>query len=94
MTKRYAEEEISLAETFRNSAGVETDPTAVTFTYRIGRDGTDNDVTPVKSGTSTYTATFTPEKSGPLYGFFKGTGNLVKTIPVHVPIFPKQLPVG
>ena len=94
MTKRHVDSEISLSETFKNDAGVETDPTTVTFTYRIGRDGEDQDVTPVKSGTSTYTATFTPEKAGQLYGFFKGTGALVKTIPVNIPIFPKQIPWG
>jgi len=94
MTKRHAGSEISLAVTFKDDSGTEVDPGAVAFTYRIGRDGVDTSVTPVKSGTSTYTATFTPTQSGPLYGVFEGSGNLVKAIPVEIRIHPKQLPVG
>lgn len=94
MTKRYVNSEIALSATFRNSAGVAADPTAVTFTYRIGRDGPDVSVTPTNPSTGVYTATFTPEYPGQLYGTFAGTGALVKTIPVNVPIYPDQLPVG
>lgn len=94
MTKRHVDDEITLSATFRNSAGTATDPTAVTFTYRVGRNGTDNSVTPVNTATGVYTATFAPETSGPLYGVFKGTGALIKTIPVTAKIHPNQLPVG
>lgn len=89
MTKRYVDSEITMTGTFINADGDATDPTAVTFSYRIGRDGTDTAVTPANTATGVYTATFTPEKSGNVYGTFKGTGALIKTIPVHVPIFPK-----
>ena len=94
MTKRYVDQQIALSATFQNDSLVNTDPTEVTFTYRMGRDGTDTDVTPTNPSVGKYTATFTPDKSGQLYGFFKGTGALIKTIPVNVPIHPKQLPVG
>lgn len=91
MTKRYVDEQITLVGEFRNSAGESTDPTTVTFTYRIGPDGADTDLTPANPATGQYTATVTPDKPGVLYGTFKGTGALVKTIPVQVPIHPKQV---
>lgn len=94
MTKRYVDSEIVLDGTFRNAAGTLADPTAVTFTYRIGRDGCDVSVTPTNPSTGLWRATFTPEYAGPLYGFFQGTGALVKTVPVQCPIYPSQLPVG
>lgn len=94
MTKRYEDSEIVLEGTFRNSSGTLTNPTAVTFTYRMGRDGTDQTVTPTNPSTGLYRATFTPETDGILYGVFEGTGALVKTIPVQCPIYPKQFPVG
>jgi len=93
MSKRYVDEQITITETFRNSAGEATDPTTVTFTYRIGPDCTDTDVTPTKTDTGVYQAQITPDKSGNLYGFFTGTGALIKTIPVQVPIYPKQVSV-
>lgn len=95
MTKRFVDEQITISRTFKNDAGVATDPTAVTFTYRIGPDSEDEaTVTPTNPSTGVYQVQITPDKSGNLYGFFKGTGALIKTIPVHVPIYPKQLPVG
>jgi hypothetical protein len=94
MTKRYADSEIILEGTFRNSSGTLTNPTAVTFTYRIGRDGRDIAVTPTNPSAGLYRATFTPENAGMLYGVFEGSGTLVKTVPVQCPVFPNQLPVG
>lgn len=94
MTKRYADEQITISRTFRNDDGTATDPTDVTFTYRMERDGADQSATPTKTGTGQYQVQITPEKDGNLFGYFQGTGALVKTIPVHIPIFPKQVPVG
>lgn len=94
MTKRHVDEAITITGTFRNDAGVATDPTAVTFTYRVKPHKADTDVTPTKTGVGVYEVTITPTEPGNLYGFFKGTGALVKTIPVQVPIFPKQGSVG
>lgn len=94
MTKRYVDSEIVLDGTFRNSSGTLTNPTAVTFTYRMGKDGADVSVTPTNPSTGVWRATFTPEYPGMLYGVFEGTGALVKTVPVQCPIYPSQLPVG
>lgn len=94
MTKRYVDSEIVLDGTFRNSAGTLTNPTAVTFKYRVGKDGTEYSVTPTNPSTGLWRATFTPEFAGPLYGYFQGTGALVKTIPVTAMIHPKTVPVG
>lgn len=94
MTKRYVDSEIILEGTFRNSSGTLANPTTVTFTYRMGRDGIDNSVTPTNPSTGLYRATFTPEIAGMLYGVFEGTGTLVKAVPVQCPIYPNQLPVG
>lgn len=92
--KRYVDSEITLEGRFTNSSGTLTDPTDVSFTYRMGRDGCDVDVTPTSSSTGVWTATFTPENPGMLYGVFEGTGTLIKTVPVQCPIYPNQLPVG
>lgn len=94
MTKRYVDSEIVLDGRFTNASGTLTNPTDVTFTYRMGRDGTDYSVTPTNPSTGIWRATFTPEFPGMLYGFFQGTGALVKTVPVQCPIYPSQLPVG
>lgn len=94
MTKRYAETQITITETFRDSAGDPVDPTTVTFTYRIGRDGEDKEATPTAGATGVYSVTITPECDGNLYGTFKGIGAHVETIPVHVPIYPKDGIVG
>lgn len=94
MTKSYVGDEITLTGTFKNSSGVPTDPTTVSFSYRIDRDGTDNSVTPVNASTGVYTATFTPDKPGQLHGYFTGTGTLVKNVIVNRSIFPREEPWG
>lgn len=94
MVKTFANSSVTLTATFKNSAGTLTDPTAVTFDYAIGTRGEQISVTPVNTSTGVYTATFTPDRSGIVYGVFKGTGALVKAIPVQISIYPDQFPVG
>lgn len=94
MTKRYVDEQITISRTFTDSNGDASDPTAVTFTYRIEPDGTDASATPTNPSTGVYQVQITPDRAGNLYGYFKGTGAVIKTIPVHVPIHPKQLPTA
>ncbi len=78
MTRIYANTEITLTGTFKNSAGTLTDPTTVTFEYRHECESAWTSVTAVQQSTGVYDATVTPKYAGLLFIRWKGTG----TVPV------------
>ena len=95
MTKRYAEQSISLSVEIRDDAGALADPTSVAFTYRIGRYGDEEaGATVTKTATGKYSTTITPEEPGILYGTWKTTGTPLRAIPAKVPIYPNTGIVG
>lgn len=94
MSKCLVGDKITITGTFRDSDDELADPTSVTFGYRIGYWRAEESADVTRQGTGVYTVEITPDVSGNLYGVFRGIGDLVKTIPVHVPIYPEQLPVG
>jgi hypothetical protein len=70
--RKYVGSECTVSVTVRNSSGVVTSPTSITFKYRYqsqNRNGgiagsNEISVSLVNTGTGTYTATFKPERPG------------------------------
>lgn len=88
MTKRYAEQSITLTVVMLDDDGNAADPTSVAFTYRIGRDGTEKtDAVVTNPSTGNYSTTITPDAPGILYGTWQSTGTPLRAIPAKVPIF-------
>ena len=89
--KRYVGDQITLTGAFTNANGAATDPTSVTFVYRVGRDGTDTTLEPTNPAVGSYQVQVTPDRPGNLYGYFLGSGSLVKSVPVSALIHPRQV---
>lgn len=56
----------TLSTTVTNN-GTLTDASAITFKWKIGRNGTETVLTPTRASLGTYYVTITPDNSGNLY---------------------------
>ena len=89
MTKHYAGSKITVATTITN-AGVRTDPSTVTFTWRMNHNGSDNTATVTNTSTGVYEADVIPDKPGILYGKWGTTGSPLIFKAVRIPIHNAQ----
>jgi hypothetical protein len=63
--RKYVGSECAVSITVNNSSGTATAPAQITFKWRYqNHNFTEKSVTPVNTGTGTFTATFTPELPG------------------------------
>lgn len=89
MTKHYVDKKLTVAVSITN-AGTLTDPTSVSFKYRINRDGTETTASVTNTATGVYEADITPTEPGILYGTWETTGTPTVTIPVVHRIYDKH----
>lgn len=89
MAKYYAGTKITVSTSITNN-GTLTDPTTVTFKWRINRDGEENTATVTNSSTGVYTTDITPEDPGVLYGKWETTGTPTVTKAVRIVIHDAQ----